>query len=292
MIGHTDNAIEIDAPSSFVWTQTNNLSDWPNLFSEYAEIEILEETENSATFRLTMHPDDQGRVWSWVSERRWDTEQGVVRARRIEKGPFEFMNLTWTYRELGPDRTELRWVQDFEMRPDAPVDTAWMTDNINRNSAVQLKLIKDRVEQRRRLVVGFGDVPANRRRGGDLRTMIAPPNVGSSSGFCGAVRLAPGERVSEHYHPYSEEFLFVASGTLQVDLDGEAVTVPAEHALLVPRNVRHRLINIGDDEALAVFQLSPLAPAPQLGHVDTEPGPEEQAVLVGDGAASRSGVGR
>lgn len=286
MIGHTDNTIEIAAPIGFVWAQTNELRDWPNLFSEYAAIEILDETETSATFRLTMHPDEQGRVWSWISERTWDREAGVVRARRVEKGPFEFMNITWTYAELGPDRTEMRWVQDFQMREDAPVDTAWMTDNINRNSKVQMKLIKDQVEQRRRAVVGFDDVPANRRRGGDLRTMVAPPNVGASSGFCGAVRLAPGEGVSEHYHPYSEEFVFVASGSLRVDLDGEPTTVPTEHALLIPRNVRHRLTNVSAEEALAVFYLSPLAPAPQLGHVDTEPGPETEAdsLLVASGA--------
>ena len=33
------------------------------------------------------------------------------------------------------------------MRPDAPVDDAWMTDNINRNSKVQMALIRDRIEQ-------------------------------------------------------------------------------------------------------------------------------------------------
>nr|WP_245642017.1 cupin domain-containing protein [Nonomuraea candida] len=105
--------------------------------------------------------------------------------------------------------------------------------------------------------------------------MVSPATCGSSSGFCGAVRLQPGESVSEHYHPYSEEYLFVATGTLRVDLDGEPVTVGPEQALLIPRNVRHRLTNTADGQALAVFQLSPLAPRPELGHVDTEPYPEK-----------------
>lgn len=277
MIGHTERSIDIDAPLDFVWTQTNDVRDWPNLFSEYALAEILEEDGETLTFRLTMHPDHEGRVWSWVSQRTVDRERRLVRARRVETGPFEFMNITWTYQEVAPDVTRMRWVQDFQMKPDAPVDTAWMTDNINRNSEVQMQLIKTKVEQRRRRVVGFTDVPSNRTRGGDLRTLVAPPNVGSTSGFCGAVRLLPGESVSEHYHPYSEEYLFVATGRLRVDLDGEATPVPAEHALLIPRNVRHRLTNVGDEIALVVFQLSPLAPAPHLGHVDTEPHPEGPA---------------
>jgi mannose-6-phosphate isomerase-like protein (cupin superfamily)/ribosome-associated toxin RatA of RatAB toxin-antitoxin module len=270
VIGHTDNSVEIEAPIAFVFDQTNDVRGWPRLFSEYASVDVLQETATSVTFRLTMHPDDQGRVWAWVSERHWDRDTWTVRSRRVETGPFEFMNIGWTFEELAPDRTRMRWVQDFQMKPDAPVDTEWMTGNINRNSKVQMDLIKERVEWRRHEVIGFQDVPSNTRRGGDLRTMLAPSTVGSSSGFCGAVRLGSGEMVAEHYHPYSEEYLFVARGELRVDLDGQPVSVPAEHAVLIPRNVRHRLVNRGNVEALAVFQLSPLAPRPELGHVDTE----------------------
>jgi quercetin dioxygenase-like cupin family protein/ribosome-associated toxin RatA of RatAB toxin-antitoxin module len=270
VIGHTDNAIEIDAPIGFVWAQTNDVRSWPDLFTEYAKVEVLEEADAAVTFRLTMHPDEQGREWSWVSERAWDADTWTVRSRRVETGPFEFMNITWTYAELAPDRTRMRWIQDFHMKPAAPVDTAGMTNHINANSLVQMGIIKERVEKRRLTVIGFHDVASNTRRGGDLRTMVAPGTVGSSSGFCGAVRLSPGEKVAEHYHPYSEEYLFVAQGELRVDLDGAPVDVPVEHALLIPRNVRHRLVNVADADVLAVFQLSPLAPRPELGHVDTE----------------------
>jgi hypothetical protein len=37
--------------------------------------------------------------------------------------------------------------------------------------------------------------------------------------------------------------------------------------------LRHRVVNTGQQEAHAVFHLSPLAPKPELGHVDTEPLP-------------------
>lgn len=270
MIGHTDNQIDIDAPIGFVWELTNDVRDWPNLFTEYAAVEVLEETAGSVVFRLTMHPDEQGRTWSWISERIWDKDTWTVRARRVETGPFEFMNLTWTYEEIAPDRSRLRWVQDFRMKADAPVGTAAMTDRINTNSPVQLAAVKAGVEHRRLLPVGFHDVPSNTRRGGDLRTLVSPGTVGSSAGFCGAVRIAPGEKVTEHYHPYSEEFLFVTGGELRVDLDGEPVRVGAEQGLLIPREVRHRLVNVGEADVLAVFHLSPLAPRPELGHVDTE----------------------
>lgn len=118
--------------------------------------------------------------------------------------------------------------------------------------------------------VAITDVPADRRRGGELHTLLSPKTVGSTSGFMGVLELAPGEQVAEHYHPYSEEFVCLVRGTLTVDLDDEPVELPAGAALYVPIGVRHRLRNTGDTEAFAVFQLGPLAPRPELGHVDTE----------------------
>lgn len=118
--------------------------------------------------------------------------------------------------------------------------------------------------------VAITDVPADRRRGGELHTLLSPKTVGSTSGFMGVVELAPGANVAEHYHPYSEEFLCLVSGTLTVDLGNEPVELQAGSAVYIPINVRHRLRNTGDTDVFAVFHLGPLAPLPELGHVDTE----------------------
>ena len=149
MPGHTENEITIAAPLDLVWDVTNDLENWPRLFSEYAAVEIIERDGDSTTFRLTMHPDENDKVWSWVSERTVNRAERTVRARRVEPGPFQHMNIRWEYSEV-PGGTKMHWTQDFAMRPDAPVDDAWMTDNINRNSVVQLELIRDKVEQRAR----------------------------------------------------------------------------------------------------------------------------------------------
>ena len=114
------------------------------------------------------------------------------------------------------------------------------------------------------------ETPADNRRGGDVRTLLSPKSVGSSSGFMGVATIPAGDWISEHYHPYSEEFIYVCSGTLTADLDGEAQTVNGGEALFIPMNVKHRLRNAGDQEAFIVFHLGPLAPRPDMGHVDTE----------------------
>jgi len=118
------------------------------------------------------------------------------------------------------------------------------------------------------------EVPADTRRGGEIRTLLSPRTVGSTSGFLGVATLAPGDRIAEHYHPYSEEFVYVTAGVIVADLDGVPHVLHERDALLIPPYVRHRLRNAGSCEATAVFQLGPLAPRPELGHVDTETAPE------------------
>lgn len=125
--------------------------------------------------------------------------------------------------------------------------------------------------------VAVADVAPNRRRGGDIRVLLGPGTVGATSGFFGVLTLEPGEFVNEHYHPYSEEFLFVVSGTVVIRLDGEDTAAAAGEGVFVPIGTRHRVTNSGSEQAVVTFQLCPLAPRPDLGHVDTEPCPPGDA---------------
>jgi aromatase len=147
MSGHTDNTVVIAAPLDLVWQITNDLENWPRLFSEYSSVEVMDRTGDRTRFRLTMHPDEHGQVWSWVSERETDREAMTVRAHRVEPGPFEYMDIRWEYEEV-PQGTSMRWIQDFAMKPTAPVDDAAMTERIDRNSRIQMKLIREKIEKR------------------------------------------------------------------------------------------------------------------------------------------------
>jgi hypothetical protein len=71
----------------FVWRVTNEVRDWPRLFTEYASAEVTEQEPGRIVFRLTTRPDEDGKVYSWVSERRPDSVTHTVRARRIETEP-------------------------------------------------------------------------------------------------------------------------------------------------------------------------------------------------------------
>jgi putative monooxygenase len=103
--------------------------------------------------------------------------------------------------------------------------------------------------------------------------LLSPASVGSTAGFLGTLTLEPGEIVTEHWHPYSEEFLYCQSGEVTVRLDGEERQLSAESAVHIPIGVRHRIVNNTAEPAVFVFFCGPLAPRPELGHVDTEPSP-------------------
>jgi aromatase len=146
MAGHTDNEVLIDAPLELVWAMTNDIENWPDLFSEYASAQVLEVRGDTIRFRLTLKPDAGGNSWSWVSDRTPYADRHVVHSHRVDTGNFQYMNIYWEYSEVG-DQVLMRWVQDFEMKAAAPVDDATMTERMNRNTRVQLDLIKSRIEQ-------------------------------------------------------------------------------------------------------------------------------------------------
>nr|QBI71333.1 Aromatase [uncultured bacterium] len=145
MAAKTENSVTIDAPLERVWTFTNDVEAWPEYFDEYSAVEVLRRDGDTIDFRLTTRPDDQGQAWSWVSRRTADPATRTVRAHRLETGPFEYMRLRWFYTESG-GRTTMRWVQEFELRDDAPFDDAAMVERLNTGSRKNMAHIKKILE--------------------------------------------------------------------------------------------------------------------------------------------------
>lgn len=140
-----------------------------------------------------------------------------------------------------------------------------------------------------RLRVARSDVQPTRRQGGEIRVLLSPRTVGSTSGFNATLTLQPEEYVATQIHPYSDKFLYLVAGTLTVRVAGEPVRLLPEQAMFVPRGTPHRIENAGTEEAYVVFSISPLAPSPELGHVDVEPvpRPDESVPHVGGPAGAR-----
>jgi aromatase len=148
MAAHTDNSVHIEAPLQFVWERMMDIESWPTLFSEYAAAEVLDHDGDTVRFRLTTHPDPDydGQVWSWTSERTADPQTHTSKSKRIETGPFQYMNIEW-YFEEADEGTTMRWVQDFSMKPEAPADDEHAEEYMNKNTKTQMSVIKERLEK-------------------------------------------------------------------------------------------------------------------------------------------------
>lgn len=131
--------------------------------------------------------------------------------------------------------------------------------------------------------VAAADVRPSNRQGGEIKALLTPTSVGSTSGFTGTQAIQPGEHIAEHYHPYSDEFVYVVRGPVTVTVDGQQDTVDSDEAVMFRRGQRHRIDNAGHAEAFLVYHISPLAPKPEWGHVDTEhvPNPNSGPPQVG-----------
>jgi aromatase len=147
-MGHTENSIIINKDINKVFDITNRIEIWKDLFSEYKESTILKQEGNRITFRLTTHPDEEGRIRSWVSLRIIDKEHYTCDAHRLDPAdPFEFMNLKWHYKEVEKG-TEMTWIQDFKPMAGCPWNDRQFEDYINKNSKKQMQVIKENIENK------------------------------------------------------------------------------------------------------------------------------------------------
>jgi putative monooxygenase len=121
------------------------------------------------------------------------------------------------------------------------------------------------------------DVIASVRRGGEIRALLTPASVGATEGFMGSIMIDSGDHLTEHYHPYSDKFLYVSRGTVTMRVEGEEIELGTDEAMMVRRGQRHRFENRHDPQALIVYYVGPLAPRAEWGHVDTEPVPNPDA---------------
>ena len=140
------------------------------------------------------------------------------------------------------------------------------------------------------------EAPADTRRGGDVRTLLSPKTVGSTSGLHGRGHDRAGrpDRASTTTRTPRSSSTCVRGHAHRRARRRAARRCRRGEGLFIPINVRTACATTGDEEALIVFHLGPLAPRPELGHVDTEePQPceaHERSVVTGVGVVAPGGV--
>lgn len=142
-MGHTVNSIIINAPYDKVFSISNHIERWTELFGdEYVKAEVLERNGNEITFRLT---DDEGK--SWTSKRWLFGHLKFAYAQRFEPMfPFQYMKIVWFYTEV-EGGVLMTWIQDFKMDAKAKFNDEKVEGFINEHSQHNMKIFKRVIEQ-------------------------------------------------------------------------------------------------------------------------------------------------
>ena len=142
-MGHTCNSIIINAPYDLVFSISNDIPRWTELFgSEYKRAEIISKEGDKLTFRLT---DDEDK--SWVSWRLLVKDKYFTYSERQEpKFPFKYMKIIWLYTQK-PEGVELTWIQHFEMDEKAKFSDEQVEGFINKHSKENLLIFKRIIEK-------------------------------------------------------------------------------------------------------------------------------------------------
>ena len=141
MAGHVDVDMVVPAPLDLVWRVSNEFERW-----EASRHNLLASTPDGErfSFRVTTHPDREGRTWTFNVERCLYPEQHAVYARRWGNPSFRYSVAWWLYEEV-PEGTLLRTVQDFEMADGAPMDDARMQELLARGTRASMERMAQRV---------------------------------------------------------------------------------------------------------------------------------------------------
>jgi aromatase len=115
-----EQAIMIHGDPDAIFAITNDIERWPVLFVEYRQARVLQHTRHGRFAKLVFELSNaEGETWqSW---RLLDYEERLAIAQRgTPLFPFRYMHLIWQYEPV-PGGVIMRWIQDFEMDPQAPL---------------------------------------------------------------------------------------------------------------------------------------------------------------------------
>jgi aromatase len=144
------HAVVITGQLDDIFTVTNDLERWPELFQEYQEALILNRSEYGRFVRLDFELQNaEGQRWrSW---RLLDRQNHEAIAQRQEPlYPFLYMHLIWRYEQLD-EGVRMTWIQDFEMDPAAPVTNEQALQNMLAHMAKNQAHFKEVLEAKSRI---------------------------------------------------------------------------------------------------------------------------------------------
>jgi len=95
------------------------------------------------------------------------------------------------------------------------------------------------------------------RHGSEIRPLIDRTTSAIEQCSLAEERLEPGQAVTPHFHRETEEIYYVLEGSGTMTVGGEARTVSAGDAIMIPINSIHSLSNTGIETMRIVLVCGP-----------------------------------
>jgi quercetin dioxygenase-like cupin family protein len=86
---------------------------------------------------------------------------------------------------------------------------------------------------------------ANHFDWGSIQWLVSGDLMNNAQITFGYVEIAPGQKNPKHYHPNSDEVLYLLEGELNHSLGDEVVPLKAGMAIFIPQAVAHDAFNPG-----------------------------------------------
>jgi mannose-6-phosphate isomerase-like protein (cupin superfamily) len=108
-------------------------------------------------------------------------------------------------------------------------------------------------------------VPAfTTKDGSEIRELLAHRNSCIRNQSLAEARLPPGAATTPHYHPRTEEIYYILTGTAEMRIGEEKLTVRPGDAIAIPPGQEHQIVNTSKE--MLVFLC---CCAPGYEHEDT-----------------------
>jgi quercetin dioxygenase-like cupin family protein len=93
---------------------------------------------------------------------------------------------------------------------------------------------------------------ANHFDWGNIQWLVSGDLMNNAQITFGYVEIKPGQKNPKHYHPNSDEVLYLLEGELNHSLGDETVALKAGMAIFIPQAVAHDAFNPGKTTARMV----------------------------------------
>jgi aromatase len=128
-----------------IFSITNDIDRWSELFIEYKHSKILKK-ENYGRFTRLEFEWSKPEGQTWQSWRMLDHQKHVAFAQREKPMfPYKYMYLTWKYEQV-EDGVLMTWTHDFEMDSNAPKTNEEALELMIRHMEEKQKHFKEALE--------------------------------------------------------------------------------------------------------------------------------------------------